>query len=153
MSNSKLCWPTPNGRPGLVPTVVLLGCILLLAISAPAVELDLGRIVTAIPRMLAFAGNMLVLPDWEYLPILAKNILQTIEMTFLATTGNQSAIGRSGGEKYQSTSRCFSCYPQFVVLDARAARAGLGVGVCVCGRLRTFAGNHGAVICDGRFYG
>lgn len=86
MNNSKLCWPTPNGRPGLVPTLSLLACILLLAISAPAVELDLGRIVTAIPRMLAFAGNLLVLPDWKYLPILAKNILQTIEMTFLATS-------------------------------------------------------------------
>jgi phosphonate transport system permease protein len=57
-----------------------------LAISAPAAELDLGRIVTAIPRMFAFAANLMVMPDWDYLPQLAKNMLQTIEMTFLATS-------------------------------------------------------------------
>ena len=86
MSNSKLCWPTPNGLPALGPTLVLVVGIMLLAISAPAVELNLGKIVTAIPRMLSFAQNLLVLPDWHYLPTLGKHMLETIEMTFLATS-------------------------------------------------------------------
>ena len=86
MSNSRLCWPTPNGLPALGPTLVLVVGIMLLAISAPAVELDLGRIVTAVPRMLAFAGNLLVVPDWDYLPALGRHMLETIEMTFLATS-------------------------------------------------------------------
>lgn len=86
MSSSRLCWPTPNGLPALAPTAVLGVCILLLAFSASAVELDLVRLFGAIPRMFEFAGHLLVLPDWEYLPQLATNMLQTLEMTFLATS-------------------------------------------------------------------
>ncbi|MDP4029047.1 MAG: phosphonate ABC transporter, permease protein PhnE [Gallionella sp.] len=86
MNSSRLCWPTPNGLPALLPTSVFAVCILLLVISASAVELDLLRLFNAIPRMFEFAGNLLVLPDWEYLPTLAVNMLQTLEMTFLATS-------------------------------------------------------------------
>lgn len=86
MSSSILCWPTPDGLPALMPTAVFAVCILLLVISASAVELDLVRLFNAIPRMFEFAGNLLVLPDWEYLPTLAVNMLQTLEMTFLATS-------------------------------------------------------------------
>jgi phosphonate transport system permease protein len=86
MSSSRLCWPTPDGLPAPMPTAVLAVCILLLVFSASAVELDIVRLFGAIPRMFQFAGHMLVLPDWEYLPKLAVNILQTLEMTFLATS-------------------------------------------------------------------
>ncbi len=86
MSSSRLCWPTPNGLPALAPTTVLVTCILLLTTSASAVELDLVRLFSAIPRMVEFAGHLLVLPDREYLPTLATNLLQTLEMTFLATS-------------------------------------------------------------------
>ena len=86
MSSSKLCWPTPNGLPALGPSAILAASVLLLAISASAVELDLVRLFTAIPRMLEFGSHLLVLPDWEYLPTLGVNMLQTIEMTFLATS-------------------------------------------------------------------
>ncbi|NCN89683.1 MAG: phosphonate ABC transporter, permease protein PhnE [Gallionella sp.] len=86
MSSSKLCWPTPNGLPALGPSVILAASVLLLGISASAVELDLVRLFTAIPRMLEFGSHLLVLPDWEYLPTLGVNMLQTIEMTFLATS-------------------------------------------------------------------
>lgn len=86
MSSSRLCWPTPNGLPALAPTIALIAAILLLAFSATAIELDLVRLFMAIPRMLDFAGNLLVIPDWEYLPTLGANMLQTIEMTFLATS-------------------------------------------------------------------
>lgn len=86
MSNSRLCWPTPNGLPALAPTVVVSACLLLLGISALLVELDLVRLFNAIPRMIDFASHLLVLPDWEYLPTLGTNMLQTMEMTFLATS-------------------------------------------------------------------
>ncbi len=86
MNSSKLCWPTPNGLPALAPTVVSVVVILLLLISASTVEFDLVRIVTAIPRLLNFIGYLFVLPDWHYLPTLALNMLQTIEMTFIATS-------------------------------------------------------------------
>ncbi len=86
MSSSRLCWPTPSGLPAPGPSVILIACVLLLAISASSVELDLVRLVTAIPRMFEFAGHLLVMPDWEYLPTLGTNMLQTIEMTFLATS-------------------------------------------------------------------
>jgi phosphonate transport system permease protein len=69
-----------------MPAVVLAVSILLLCISASAVELDFVRLFNAIPRMFDFAGNLLVMPDWEYLPTLGVNILQTMEMTFLATS-------------------------------------------------------------------
>ena len=86
MSSSRLCWPTPDGLPALMPSAILACGILLLALTASAVELDLVHIFNAIPRMFSFAGNLLVLPDWQYLPQLAVNMLQTLEMTFLATS-------------------------------------------------------------------
>jgi phosphonate transport system permease protein len=36
--------------------------------------------------MFEFAGHLLVLPDWAYLPVLGEHLLQTLEMTFLATS-------------------------------------------------------------------
>lgn len=86
MSSSRLCWPTPNGLPALAPTAALVVSLLLLLISASAVELDLVRLFLAIPRMIDFGSNLMVMPDWEYLPTLGVNMLQTIEMTFLATS-------------------------------------------------------------------
>jgi len=68
------------------PTMVLVVSIIALVVSAPAVELDFGRMVTAIPRLLDFAGNLFVLPDWDYLPMLGSHMLETIEMTFIATS-------------------------------------------------------------------
>jgi phosphonate transport system permease protein len=44
------------------------------------------RLLNAVPRMIEFCGHLLVMPDWEYLPTLGTNMLQTIEMTFLATS-------------------------------------------------------------------
>lgn len=86
MSSSKLCWPTPNGLPALMPTAVLAVSILLLVMSASSVELSVLRLFNAIPRMFDFAGNLFVMPDWGYLPTLAVNMLQTMEVTFLATS-------------------------------------------------------------------
>jgi len=78
-------WPTPSGLPPL-PLVASLGTVLTaLWLTAPLVEVDLVRLVGSLGKMLAFAGHMLVEPDWAYLPQLLDKMLETIEMTFLAT--------------------------------------------------------------------
>jgi phosphonate transport system permease protein len=69
-----------------MPTVVLAVCILLLGMSASTIELNMARLFNAIPRMFDFTGNLFVMPEWEYLPTLGVNMLQTMEMTFLATS-------------------------------------------------------------------
>ncbi len=78
-------WPTPNG---LLP-LPLVGSVLALACSlwltAPIVEVDLVHLVGSIGKMFAFAGQMLVVPDWEYVPQLLEKMLETIEMTVLGT--------------------------------------------------------------------
>ncbi|MEW5904403.1 MAG: phosphonate ABC transporter, permease protein PhnE [Pseudomonadota bacterium] len=86
MNPSRLCWPTPDGWPARLPSIALLAGVVLLAVTASTVELDLFRLFGALPRMLEFSANLLVLPDWAYLPTLAANMLQTLEMTFLATS-------------------------------------------------------------------
>jgi phosphonate transport system permease protein len=36
--------------------------------------------------MIEFSGNLLIVPEWGYLPTLGTNIMQTLEMAFLATS-------------------------------------------------------------------
>ncbi|MHB0975349.1 MAG: phosphonate ABC transporter, permease protein PhnE [Thiobacillus sp.] len=78
-------WPTPNGLPPL-PAVASL-CALLVAMwsTAPLVNVDSIRVLDALEKMLAFAGHLFVEPDWGYIPQLLDKMLETVEMTFLAT--------------------------------------------------------------------
>ncbi|HMQ12312.1 MAG TPA: phosphonate ABC transporter, permease protein PhnE [Candidatus Competibacter phosphatis] len=85
-NSSSLCWPTRNGLP---PPVVLVTVALitgLLIWAAPRAEIDFVRLAGSIPAMIDFVGNILVMPEWAYLPELGKKMLETIEMTFLATS-------------------------------------------------------------------
>lgn len=85
-NSSSLCWPTPSGLP---PTPVLAGvalAIALLAWSAPLAEIDFVRLFGAIPAMADFVAKLLVVPEWAYLPELGAKMLETLEMTFLATS-------------------------------------------------------------------
>jgi phosphonate transport system permease protein len=66
-----------------VLTAALLG--LLLAGTARSVEISVGHMVASIPRMTGFLGKILVMPDWRYLPELGLKLLETLEMTFMAT--------------------------------------------------------------------
>lgn len=78
-------WPTPNGLPPL-PMVASLAVVLAaLGLTASLVEVDFVRLVGSLGKMFAFAGQMFVEPDWAYLPQLLDKMLETIEMTFLAT--------------------------------------------------------------------
>ena len=78
-------WPTPSGwlpRPLLGGVLVLL-CALWL--TAPLVEVDFVRLIGSLGRMVGFAGQMFVTPDWGYVPQLLAKMLETIEMTILGT--------------------------------------------------------------------
>lgn len=85
-SSWKLCWPTRSGLPpaAVLVTVALAAGLLLWA--APLAEIDFVRLAGSIPAMIDFVGRILVMPDWDYLPQLGAKMLETIEMTFLATS-------------------------------------------------------------------
>jgi len=87
MNNSlPLCWPTRNGLPSIAVVIAFVVVGGLLTWAAPIAEIDPLRLVASIPRLLSFLGNILVMPDIEYLPELLKKMLETIEMTLLATS-------------------------------------------------------------------
>lgn len=86
MTNSlSLCWPTRNGLPSPVVIGGLGLSLVLLLLSAPYAEIDLYRLFHSIPAMISFIQRLFVIPEWDYLPQLAVNMLQTLEMTALAT--------------------------------------------------------------------
>lgn len=78
-------WPTPNGLPPLPLVGGVLALLAGLWLTAPIVEVDFVRLIGSFGRMLAFAGQMFVTPDWEYVPQLLAKMLETIEMTVLST--------------------------------------------------------------------
>lgn len=87
MNNSlPLCWPTRNGLPPFAVVIALVVVSGLLVWAAPIAEIAPLRLVASIPRLLSFLGNILVMPDFEYLPELLRKMLETIEMTLLATS-------------------------------------------------------------------
>lgn len=78
-------WPTPNGRLPLPLVGGVLALLFMLWLTAPVVEVDFVRLFTSGGKMLAFAGQMFVTPDWAYVPQLLAKMLETMEMTVLAT--------------------------------------------------------------------
>lgn len=78
-------WPTPNGRPPRAATFTLAVVVITLALAAPAAEVDVVRLVTSLGRMLEFTARLFTWPEWSYLPELFAKMLETIEMTLLAT--------------------------------------------------------------------
>lgn len=86
ISNSKLSWPTPSGWPPLSVVGGGAGLLALMILTAPLVEIDFVRLVQSVPRLFEFFAHLLVIPDWDYLPELGIKMLETIEMTLLATS-------------------------------------------------------------------
>lgn len=85
MLASPWLWPT---RSGLPPLPIVFGSLMLagaLWLTAPIAEMDFVRLLASTGKMLAFAGQMFVAPDWGYAPQMLANMLQTIEITVLAT--------------------------------------------------------------------
>lgn len=78
-------WPTPNGLLPLPLVGGVLALLCMLWLTAPIVEVDFVRLFGSGGKMLNFAGQMFVTPDWAYVPQLLAKMLETIEMTVLAT--------------------------------------------------------------------
>lgn len=78
-------WPTPNGLPPLPLVAGALALLVALALTAPVVEVNFMRLIGSLGRMVDFAGQMFVTPDWGYMPQLLDKMLETIEMTVLGT--------------------------------------------------------------------
>jgi phosphonate transport system permease protein len=62
-----------------------LGVLATLLATAPLLEVDAGRLLGAVPALLDFLGHLAVVPEWSYLPDLLRRMLETLEMTFIAT--------------------------------------------------------------------
>jgi len=78
-------WPTPSGRPQMAMVLAIVLPAILLWLSAAAVGMSSDKLLEALPRMLYFTQHLWVAPDWHYLPKLGKKMLETVEMTLLAT--------------------------------------------------------------------
>ena len=78
-------WPTPSGLPPLPVVGSLLALAVMVWWTAPIVEIDLTRLIGAPGKILEFFSHLAVMPDWKYLPQLLQRMLETIEMTVLAT--------------------------------------------------------------------
>jgi len=64
---------------------VVLGTIILLIISAPAVEISFSSVIDGWTPLWSFLSQLWVSPDWSYLHQLGSKMLETVEMTVLAT--------------------------------------------------------------------
>lgn len=78
-------WPTPSGAPPWPVVTGVAALVAALALTAPVVEVDPIRLFNSFGRMVSFAGHLLVPPRWDYVSDLLAKMLETIEMTVLAT--------------------------------------------------------------------
>ena len=78
-------WPTRSGLPPLPLVAGVLALLIVLWLTAPVVEVDFVHLFGSIGKMFAFAGQMFIAPDWSYVPILLEKMLETMEITVLAT--------------------------------------------------------------------
>jgi phosphonate transport system permease protein len=85
MAGTVAMWPTRSGWPPAGALAAGAAILALLAVAAPAAEIDPVRVIDSLGAMADFAGHLLVAPDWSYLPDLATKMLETLAMAFLAT--------------------------------------------------------------------
>jgi len=78
-------WPTLSGRPPLLAVLGPLGVVLLLVVSANLVEFSFMHIIRSGRPFIDFMQNLLVMPDWDFMPQLLTKMLETVEITLLAT--------------------------------------------------------------------
>ena len=85
-NNLNLRWPTRSGLPSSLAITAFALLLILLVLTAPLAEVDFIRFLKSIPNMMHFVGKILVLPEWAYLSELGSKMLETLEMTFIATS-------------------------------------------------------------------
>lgn len=80
-----LRWPTPDGLPPRPILFSALALLVALFATAGSAEINVVRLANSIGRLFEFLLQLLIMPDWSYVPQLAGKMLETLEMTFLAT--------------------------------------------------------------------
>lgn len=81
----RLAWPTHIGLPPLKWLLAAGACLLILGFSASVSELSVVRLIRAVGPFLSFTKNLVVIPDWGFLSTLFVKMLETIEITIVAT--------------------------------------------------------------------
>ncbi|SRR5579883_656617 len=79
-------WPSSHGLPPFSLIALLLIVLIALDLTASLAEVDVIRIVKSTGRLLEFARQLIVAPEWTYLPDLLQKLLETLEIAFLSTT-------------------------------------------------------------------
>ena len=77
--------PTRSGWPARGVLLALAAAVAGLWVTADLVEVDPARLVSAPGKIAAFGAHLFARPDWTYLPSLLTKMLETIEMSLLAT--------------------------------------------------------------------
>jgi phosphonate transport system permease protein len=83
--DSRWCFPTRSGH---LPWQIIaaLGIVVaLLTLSASCVELSIVRLIRSVGPFCEFMGHLLVTPDWAFVGKLLQKMLETIEITLVAT--------------------------------------------------------------------
>ena len=81
----RYAWPTRTGRLPLKVLAALGAVALTLVPAARLSELDVRALLFSCADVVRFLKHFWVVPDWEYVPGLARKFWQTIEMTLLAS--------------------------------------------------------------------
>ena len=79
-------WPTNEGLPPLSLVALVLVTLLALGATSAWVEIDLVRLLSSTGKLLDFLLKLVVVPEWDYFPILGTKMLETLEIGFLSTT-------------------------------------------------------------------
>lgn len=85
MKASTWQWPTRNGLPPMGALIAITVLAAALWLTAPIVEVSISRLFGSIGRMAEFSAQMFHGFSWSYLPKMLSGLLETIEMTVLAT--------------------------------------------------------------------
>jgi phosphonate transport system permease protein len=78
-------WPTRNGLPPPVAVISIAALVVTLWLTASVVEVSMSRLFGSIGKMATFTAQMFHDFGWSYLPQLMAKMLETIDMTVLAT--------------------------------------------------------------------
>jgi phosphonate transport system permease protein len=78
-------WPTRNGLPPAAWSIGLGVGVAALALASGPAEISPGRVVRSIVPMLLFARSLITLPPADYVPTLGGELVETVEMAFVAT--------------------------------------------------------------------
>ena len=80
-----LRWPTPDGLPSRPIMITTVSLIVAMLATAGTAEINIVRLAHSVSKFFQFLLHLFVEPDWSYVPQLAGKMLETMEMTFLAT--------------------------------------------------------------------